>query len=112
MALEPDTIETVEGKPLKWEFDYDWIYFWTSQYVHGTVVCMNSHAVMPREVFAIYASPERGEHAAGLALFNAGLYLYKILVMSFRSIRYELPEKLHKPLGDLLHKMAREALKE
>jgi len=38
MALEEDTVEVDEhGQPLKSEFDYDALYFWTSHYVHATV---------------------------------------------------------------------------
>jgi putative transposase len=38
MAMEPDKYESVNGVPLKWDFDYEWMYFWTLQYVHATVV--------------------------------------------------------------------------
>jgi len=27
MAMEPDRFESVNGVPLRWEFDYDWMYF-------------------------------------------------------------------------------------
>ncbi len=76
MATEPDKHEKVAGQPINWEFEYDWIYFWTSQYVHATVACMDSHSLLPKEAFSINIAPERGEHTAGLAVFNVALYLH------------------------------------
>ncbi len=112
MAVEPDKYEKVDGQPVKWEFDYDWIYFWTSQYVHATVACMDSHSVVPREAFVINIAPERGEHTAGLAVFNTALYLHKILVMAFRAIKHDFPENdLFAPLGKLLTEMSDEESK-
>ena len=108
MAQERDKFEKVGGVPLKWGFDYDWIYFWTSQYVHATVVSVDTHAVLPREAFSIRLAPERGYHTAGLAVFNTGLYLHKILVMAFRAIKHPFPDELAKPLGNLLREMANE----
>jgi hypothetical protein len=110
MAIEPDKHEKVDGQPVTWEFDYDWIYFWTSQYVHATVVCMDSHSVVPKEAFSINIAPQRGEHTAGLAVFNAALYLQKILVMAFRALKHDFPEdELLKPLGKLLTDMSDES---
>ena len=107
MATEPDKYEIVQGVPIKWEFDYDWIYFWTSQYVHATVLSMDSHAVAPREAFAVRIAPERGQQMAKLAVFNVTVYLLKILVMAFRAIGHELPQHLANPLWNLLKRMAR-----
>ena len=112
MAVEPDAYERIDGEPVKWEFDYDWIYFWTSQYVHATVACMDSHSVLPKEAFSIHIAPERGGHTAGLAAFNTGLYLHKILVLAFRAIKHDFPEKLSKPLGAVLTSMSDEELKD
>ena len=53
MAMEPDRYESVNGMPLKWEFDYDWMYFWTSQYVHATAVSMDTHATSPTNRFVV-----------------------------------------------------------
>ena len=102
MAQEPDRYEVLYGLPFRWEFDYDWIYFWTSQYVHATAVSMDTHAVHPREAFLVRIAPERGEHTAGLAVFNAAVYMWKILVMAFRALKHPFPPTLSKPLWDLL----------
>jgi hypothetical protein len=112
MAVEPDRYEKVDGQPVRWEFDYDWIYFWTSQYVHATAVCMDSHFPKLEKAFSIHVSPEQGKHTAGLAVFNTGLFLSKILVMAFRAIRYDSPDELLKPLGEVLNDMANEELVE
>jgi hypothetical protein len=108
MAMEPDKHgeRDLLGAPATWEFDYDWIYFWTSQYVHATVVSMDSHAVLPTQVFKVYVAPQLGEHTAGLAIFNTALYLSKILAMAFRAIGHDFPSDLSTPLGDLLHELA------
>ncbi len=108
MAMEPDKHgeRDLLGAPATWEFDYDWIYFWTSQYVHATVVSMDSHAVLPRQVFKVYVARQVGEHTAGLAIFNTALYLSKILVMAFRAIGHDFPSDISTPLGDLLHELA------
>jgi hypothetical protein len=107
MAQEPDKHELMHGLPLKWEFDYDWIYFWTSQYVHATAVCMNTHAVRPREAFKVLIAAERDTQTAGLAVFNSGIYIWKILVMAFRALGQDFPEKLSRPLWQLLTEMTK-----
>lgn len=112
MAAELDRNESIPGMAANWQFDYDWIYFWTSQYVHATVVSMDSHAVVPRQAFAIHISKQQGDHTAGLAVFNTALYLSKVLVLAFRAIKYDQPEELLKPLGDMLADMASMALRE
>ena len=47
MALDADGHDKIDGKPVVWEFDYDWIYAWTSQYVQATAACMDSHVTEP-----------------------------------------------------------------
>jgi hypothetical protein len=109
MALEPDKHEKLDGKPFKWMFDYDWIYFWTSQYVHATTISMETHAVFPREAFSIRIAPRRGQHTEDLAAFNVAIYLQKVLVMAFRAIKHPFPDELSSPLGALLTQMAKSA---
>jgi hypothetical protein len=105
MAKEPDRYEFVSGVPFNWEFDYDWMYFWTSQYVHGTVVCMESHAVYPRQPFSIHNAPARLKHTEGLAAFNTAAQLNKILLAAFRAIGHEYPAKLSTRMSNLLFSM-------
>lgn len=106
MALEPDRHELLLGVPVRWEFDYDWIYFWTSQYVHATAVSMDaSHAVLPRDAFLIRGVSAGGQHTAGLAILNTGVYLAKILAIAFRALKHPLPSNLRDPLLKLLTSM-------
>lgn len=67
---------------------------------------MDSHAVLPRQVFKVYVARQLGEHTGGLAIFNTALYLSKILAMAFRAIGHDFPTDLSTPLGDLLHELA------
>lgn len=108
LANEPDRFEKVEGKRVRWEFDYDWIYFWTSQYVHATAVSVESHAVIPREVFTVREAPHRGEHTGDLAVFNCALYVQKILVLTYRVIGHVLPDEVVNPLASVITRMADE----
>jgi hypothetical protein len=101
MAYEPDTHEFIEGSPFKWEFDYDWIYFWTSQYVHATAISVDAHAVWRGEPFCIKGS-QKTQPTAGLAIFNAGIYLWKILVMAFRAIGHPFDASISDPLWKFL----------
>ena len=105
MAMELDSQEkTPDGKPVKWEFDYDWIYFWTSQYVHATVASIETHAWEPPKSwesfkpFSVNIAPYRGKHTSGLAVFNTAIYLHKILVLAFRALGQPYPVTLSKPL--------------
>jgi hypothetical protein len=113
MAAELDSHEkTPDGEPVKWEFDYDWIYFWTSQYVHATVASIDSHAWDPPKAwetfkpFSMYTAPHRGKHTAGLAVFNTGLYLHKVLALAFRTLGQPYPDELSKPIAELLTSMS------
>ena len=110
LANEPNRFEKVDGKPTRWEFDYDWIYFWTSQYVHATVVSVESHAVIPREVFAVRVAQHSGEHTADLAVFNSAHYVQKILILAYRVTGHTLPDEVAKPLAAVIIRMADEAL--
>jgi hypothetical protein len=101
MANEPDRHEFVQGSPFKWEFDYDWIYFWTSQYVHATAVSVDAHAVRRGEPFLVKGS-QKDDSTAGLAVFNAGMYLWKILVMAFRAIGHPFDASISDPLWKFL----------
>ena len=85
MAMEPDRYESVNGVPMKWEFDYDWMYFWTSQYVHATVVSMeDGHATRPTDPFVVRKSFQQARSNADMALFNAAVQLNKILLTAYR----------------------------
>ncbi len=107
LALEADGHEKLNGKPVDWDFDYEWIYSWTSQYVHATAACMESHFTTPKEVFRVHVAPDRNRGIEGTAVFNIALYLHKILKMAFPVIGEAFPEKLSAPLERLLMEMTK-----
>jgi len=108
MAMEPDKYETVNGVPMKWEFDYDWMYFWTSQYVHATVVSMeDGHATRPTDPFVVRKPLRAGRSTADMAVFNAAVQLNKILLMAYRALGYTFAPEIADPLGDFVVKMVR-----
>ena len=108
MAMEPDKHESVNGVPLKWDFDYEWMYFWTSQYVHATVVSMeDGHATRPTDPFLVRKPFQESRNRADMAAFNAAVQLNKILLMAYRALGQPFPPKIADPLRDLVIKMVR-----
>jgi hypothetical protein len=107
MALEEDTREVDEhGKPFKSEFDYDVIYFWTSHYVHVTIIALDGHASEPGEVFRVGARRwiEKGRGAD--ALFNTLVFISKIFICGCRVMREEQPENILRDMNKLMKKFA------
>lgn len=93
MALEPDAFETDEsGQPITGEFDYDALYFETSQFVHATAPGLVGHVVESEQYFRVRASPSKEEVYGRLALINTVSYIVKIAVQVCRGIREEAPE--------------------
>ena len=119
MANEPDRFEKIavldgkgkpvldkrgkpKMKPFTWGFDYEIIYFWTSQYVHVTIDSLDNHAVTPEKPFRVYTPetgiPVRRTDLGDMALFNTAMTLHKILVSAFRSLGLSYPEELSEPI--------------
>jgi hypothetical protein len=95
MALEEDTVELNElGQPFKSEFDYEALYFWTSQYVHATVEGIGAHACAAGEIFKVrsrgWEDKERGEDS----LFLVVGFLCRIFIQALRSMNEEQPSIL------------------
>ncbi len=108
MALEEDTVELDEqGQPLKSEFDYDAIYFWTSHFVHVTVVGLEGHASEPGEVFRVRARTWADKGRGKDALFNTLVFLSKIFVCACRVMNEEQPEDILQDIQKLMKKFAR-----
>jgi Family of unknown function (DUF5677) len=105
LALEADGHEKVNGTRVNWQFDYEWVYSWTSQYVHATAACIDAHITEPLEAFRVQIAPHRSS-VGDSAVFNAALYLYKILRMAFPAIGQPFPPKLSEPLETLLQQLA------
>ncbi len=108
MAMEPDRYDIVNGKPFRWEFDYDWMYFWTSQYVHGTAVALDAHATELGDPFSVRKGFEGGKANADLAMFNTAVQLNKILLMAFRALGQPFDLAIADPLGDFVRDMVKE----
>jgi hypothetical protein len=90
LAFEEDTVELDDnGKPAKWEFDYEMIYKWTSHFVHGTVVALDAHGMELCTKFEVMGGSQNVEKGQ-LALFNVAVYLFKTLVVAFRAMKYEI----------------------
>jgi hypothetical protein len=107
MALEDDTYEVdSKGRPVRQEFDYEVIYWWTSQFVHATVVSLRSHGTEPGEIFRVRARIEEDEERAIDSLFNVLLFLSKIFICAFRGLRQEPPEKILTQIRELISSYA------
>ncbi len=108
MALEEDTREKDEyGKPFKHEFDYDVVYFWTSHYVHATIIALDGHAGERGAVFRVgtrrWIEQERGAEA----LFNTLAFISKIFISGCRVIREDQPEKILQDMHALMSQFVR-----
>jgi Family of unknown function (DUF5677) len=96
MALEADPIEMdPEGLPYKSEFDYDVTYFWTSQYVHSTVIAVKDHACTPGTPFKVRAGNWASKRRGDRALFNVTVYTSKTFVCAFRAMNEGQPNSVH-----------------
>jgi hypothetical protein len=100
MAQEEDYLEKIEqDAPYQSEFDYDVNYFWTSLYVHATVVGIRGHASVPGTVFKVRAGNWADASRGNGALFNVAAYLCKTVVVVFRAINEDQPESVHELFG-------------
>jgi hypothetical protein len=103
MALEDDTYETDEsGHPVKQEFDYEVIYWWTSQFVHGTILSLAGHEMEPGGMFRIRGRMEAESGRGSDALFNVLMYLSKIFICAFRGMKADQPEELLTEIRELV----------
>jgi Family of unknown function (DUF5677) len=109
MALEEDSVEVDEqGQPFKSEFDYDALYFWTSHFVHATVVGVEAHASPPGEVFKVRARSFTDVERAKDSLFNITVFLCKTFVVALRAMNEDQPDVLQR-LHKLIAKFAYES---
>jgi len=110
MALEEDSFEMDEnGTPIKNEFDYDVIYWWTSQFVHGTVISMYGHTVEPGETYRIRPNIELEKDRGAEALFNVAVFVSKIFIYACRAIHEDQPDGLLRETLDFASSCARRA---
>ncbi len=96
MALEDDAVEKDEkGKPITSKFDYDAVYFWTSQYVHGTIEGIRGHASESGNIFKAHGRKWEDNNVAQDALCNIAVFTCKTFLYGLRAIHEEQPPALH-----------------
>jgi len=104
MAIEEDDRELDKhGKGYRNEFDYDGLYFWTSQYVHVTVPALDGHASKRGEVFKVRVRKNLENSCGADALFITAVSLCKCFVYACRSMNEPQPAAIHE-----LYRMIRE----
>jgi len=93
MAMEDDIVERdSSGNPVRWEFDYEVVYKWTSHFVHSTVSSLDAH-VPVEDPFRVHSGKQRTPKA-GMALFNVAIYLWKICICGFRELKIDFSPQL------------------
>lgn len=108
MALEPDEVEKNElGEPLTGAIDYDAFYFWTSQFVHGTIKSLAAHGIAPGDVFRVRCYPDRESDYGRLALFNVLVYLDKTFIHACRAMREDQPEDILQDVFKMMERCGR-----
>jgi hypothetical protein len=91
MAFEEDTVELDEkGEPFRAEFDYEVIYFWTSHFVHGTVIALDGHAMPPGTIFRVRGAKPK-QRLADNALFHTLAFILRTFVFALRAMREDEP---------------------
>jgi hypothetical protein len=92
MALEPDSYEVDDkGRPTIHDFDYEFVYWQTSQFVHATILSLVGHATSQREPFRIRANINQDVGRGDEALFNALAFISKTFVSGFRGLQSDQP---------------------
>jgi len=94
MVEEPDAHE--EENPVLRDFDYEFTYFWTSHFVHGTVEGLDGHGPKIGQPFRVRAHRHMEKRYARLALLNVVTSLTKIFISAFRAMNEEQSEEAHR----------------
>jgi uncharacterized protein DUF5677 len=111
MAFEADAYEMDSaGNPIKQDFDYEYIYWQTSQYVHATILSLVGHGVESEESFHIRQNIEDEIGRSHEALYNVLVFIPKIFVCAFRALRDEQPSEILQEAMELLRSCGPEAL--
>jgi len=97
---------TIRGQPTNWEFDYEVTYKWTSHFVHGTVVAVDTHALEPGTAFTVGGREQKTEKG-GMAIFNSAMYVFKSTVLVFRGLKYEVPKELLEHFDVVIKQLAK-----
>jgi hypothetical protein len=107
MARDENAVEFDKfGKGITIEFEYEALYFWTSQYVHATVVAIWGHAAHPGEVFKVRADPDEDSGLDASALRNVIVSLCQLFIYACRAMNEDQPKAIHE-LFEMITRTAR-----
>jgi hypothetical protein len=92
MALEPDSYEANDqGSPTVHDFDYEFIYWQTSQFVHATILSVAEHATPQGEPFRVRSKINEDAFRGDEALFNVLAFVSKTFVSGYRGLNSDQP---------------------
>jgi hypothetical protein len=92
MALEPDSYEfDDQGNPTVHDFDYEFVYWQTSQFVHATILSVLEHATPQGEPFRVRSRPNEDTIRGDEALFNVLAFISKTFVSGYRGLKSDQP---------------------
>jgi hypothetical protein len=92
MAYEKDTFEKDEkGEPVIQDFDYEFISWQTSEYVHASILSLFGHATKQGIPFRIRANIEEETMRGDEALFNVLVFISKTFVSALRGLKTDQP---------------------
>ena len=95
MAIEDDSFEMdLNGEPIKNEYEYDVIYWWTSQFVHGTLGSLYGHITKPGETFQVRANVGLDSGRAPEAVFNVAVFVSRIFIYACRAMNEAQPDEI------------------
>jgi hypothetical protein len=92
MALEPDSYEfDDQGSPTVHDFDYEFVYWQTSQFVHATILSVIEHATSRGEPFRVRSRISEDTIRGDEALFNVLAFISKTFVSGYRGLMSNQP---------------------
>lgn len=109
MAFEEDTYEVdeVTGNPIIQDFDYEFIYWQTSQFVHATIGSLIAHGVSREEPFRVRAHIDQEADRSVQALYNVLAFISKTFVCAFRGLQDDQPADILNEAMEVLSAFAR-----
>ncbi len=95
MALGPDSYEVDSlGSPTVHDFDYEFVYWQTSQFVHATILSAVEHATPQGEPFHVRARINEDAIRGDEALFNVLAFVSKTFVSGYRGLNSDQPAEI------------------
>ena len=108
MALEPDSYEVnAQENPTIHDFDYEFVYWQASQFVHATILSLVGHTANPGERFSIRARIEEDALRGDQALFNVLAFISKTFVSGCRGLQTDQPADILEETRQLLSSYAK-----